>query len=103
MDYTRQSVTSLFRGPLLHTPQGIVVLSYVFAYFLYAFLIGVLDVAPPFGWQVGKIVALCVSWPIILFLYFVKNNQPAFEASIAAAGWLVFYGAAPFLFILWRT
>jgi hypothetical protein len=103
MDYTNQSVKLLFYGPILHTPQGFVVLFFSVAYLFCAALVGLLGATPPFGWQEGKTVALCIAWPLVLFMYFVKDNQPSFKASLPAAGWLAFYGVAPVLFLLWHT
>lgn len=101
LGWNGESIGTLFRGPILHTPQGIVVLFFFMAYLLCAFLVGVLGVAPPFGWPIGKTVALCIAWPIILFLYFVRDNQPSFEASLSAASWQFFYGVIPVLVMLW--
>lgn len=99
MDYTNQSVKSLFYGPILQTPQGIVVLFFSVAYLFCGALVGLYGVKPPFGWQEDETVVFCIAWPLILFMFFIKQNQPSFKASLPAAVRLAFYGVSPVLFL----
>jgi hypothetical protein len=102
MDYTRQPVAALLRGPLLRTPQGNVVLLFTACYLIAAVLVGLFGFAPWAGWTSGKFVAVCLAWPLILFLYFVRDNQPSFLPSWSSATWLSLCGAAPPLYMLFR-
>jgi hypothetical protein len=103
MDYTRQSVSALFSGPLLHTPQGWVVLAFSAVYFFGALLFGVFDVEPPFALRTPDVVFICISYPFILFLFFVKNGIPSFVPSLSGTAWLSFYALFPVIYLLWRT
>ena len=47
MDYTRESVAALIRGPLTSAPQGLVVIASAVAYAALAFAFVVLGLAPP--------------------------------------------------------
>jgi len=54
MDYTKQSVSALIRGPLISTPQGWVVLGSVGIYPILAIAFGEFGVVPPLGMPVGR-------------------------------------------------
>jgi hypothetical protein len=106
VDYGRLPVSALLRGPLLHTPQGLVVLAWTGAYLLAAL------VAYLYGWTFwqGKFklgfIALCFAWPALIFVMFIRDNRWEFERSWRKATWLVIYGALPLLFRAydeWRT
>jgi hypothetical protein len=99
MDYSRQSVGKLFRGPLLHTPQGVVLLISIAVYLSGAALFFFFDISPPFGWTAGKASGVFIAWPILLFALFIKQNMPEFVPSWPKAIWQSFYAVAPFVFI----
>ncbi len=99
MDYSRQPIGRLFRGPLLHTPQGIVLLISIAIYLLGAALFAFFDVPTPFDWSVDKSVTVFIVWPFMLFMLFIKQNLPEFLPSRSGAIWQAFYAIAPFVFI----
>jgi hypothetical protein len=103
VDYTRQPIGALFRGPLLHTPQGLAVLTFSVIYLLLAALFGLADVPAPQGWRLANIVGICLSWPIVLFLMFLKYSQPSFAPSWSGALWLTICALAPVAITLWRS
>lgn len=85
---------------ILRTPQGIVLLLALLAYISCALLFGLSFVTPPFGWEIGKGIGIFLAWPTLLIVLFIKQNQPAFAASMPAAYRLAFYAVTPFLFML---
>ena len=102
----RQPVSSFFKGPLLHTPQGIVVLACSAAYLLSALAVGVFELQPPFGWSSARFLSLSLGWPVLLLVFFIKNGQPSFRPSWPGAAWLAMCAVLPFVFVvfgLWRT
>ena len=99
MDYTRQSISKLLRGPMLHTPQGIALLMSIAVYLCCAILFAFFDVTPPFGWSTDKSIAVFIAWPILLFMLFIKQNLPVFAPSWPKTIWQTFYAIAPFVFI----
>lgn len=103
MDYTHAPVSRLLSGPLLKTPQGWVCIGSSLAYLgaaLYFFLVA--EASPPFGWSSGKTSTLFAIWPVLLFLYFIKDNIPDFSPSWKAAGWQAFIASMPLLLGYWR-
>jgi hypothetical protein len=102
MDYTRKPVSALLLGPLIHTPQGLVVVSASVLYFLAALIFGLTDITPPFSYSSGKAVAICIGWPIFLFMFYIKSNLPDFESSWSQTGMLVFGSVVPVLYPLWK-
>jgi hypothetical protein len=103
MDYGKLPVTALLRGPLLSTPQGRVVLLYLVAYLAAAALVWLLQLPPPIGKTPEVFIELCIAWPFIVFLMFVRDSSPTFAASWATAAWLILYGALPVLFRIYDT
>ena len=103
MDYGALPVTALIRGPLLHTPQGLVVLAASALYLIAATLIAVGLLPAPFRWPTWSTVGLFVFWPFVMFLLFVKWNQPDFRASWPAAVWLLLCALAPIVFGVWHA
>lgn len=103
MDYMNQPVTAVLSGPLLRTPQGAVVLVFSALYLLGALLFGAFDVVPPFSIRTQSVVGICVAWPLILFLLFVKEGAPSFEPSLGSAAWLAFLAVYPMGYLIWRT
>lgn len=98
MNYARLPITALLRGPLLHTPQGCVVLVYFVAYTIAAALVWFLQLPPPIGKTPEVFLTICLAWPFIVFLMFVRDGSPTFVASWPAAAWLILCGALPALF-----
>jgi hypothetical protein len=101
MDYTREPVSSLLRGPLIHTPQGIVVVFSSILYLMAAALFSFTDITPPFGYSSAKTVVFCIGWPVIMFMLYIKKNLPQFEPSWSEAGFLAFCSPLPVLYPLW--
>ena len=101
MDYTRQPVTALLRGPLVSTPQGLVVITCAVAYLGLAVAYLAFGLSPPLGKTRGAAVVVCVSWPLIIFLVFVKQGIPSFAPSLAKSLFLTLYASAPILYVLW--
>jgi len=66
MEQINESNNSSEKVALLHTPQGKVLLFYFVTHYIYALAIGVLGVAPPFGWQTVNAIIYCIIWPFIL-------------------------------------
>lgn len=100
MDYARLPVTALLRGPLLHTPQGWVVLAYFAGYAAAAAGVWLLQLPVPIGKTPGVFFTLCLTWPFIVFLMFVRHSSPTFASSWGTAAWLALCGALPALFRL---
>jgi hypothetical protein len=91
------------RGPLLYTPQGWVVLGSAVLYVGLALVVAVSGTAPPVLKTHGAFYVLCVAWPFILFLYFVRLNGPSFVASNARALVLAAVAVAPFIYTAWQS
>ena len=100
MDYLRQPVGALIRGPLLRTPQGLVVLLFTTVYLVAAALCEFWGIVPWAGWSPERFTTLCLGWPVILFVFFVRDNQPCFLPSWSNSAWLCLCGAAPLAFVL---
>lgn len=98
MDYGRLPVTDLLRGPLLHTPQGVAVVFCAIAYLSAAGVVWLFELPPPIGRTLEVFFMLCVSWPFIVFLMFIRHSTPDFRSSWATAVWVAFYGALPAVF-----
>ena len=103
MDYMSQPVSAVLRGPLLRTPQGRVALIFSVVYLFGALLFGIFDIAPPLALRTQNAVGICLSWPFIVFLIFVKEGAPSFAPSLARAAWLAFLAAFPLIYLMWRT
>lgn len=98
MDYGRLPVTDLLRGPLLHTPQGRAVLFWAIAYLSAAAVVWLFQLPPPIGKTREVFIALCVVWPFIVFLMFIRHSTSDFRSSWPTAAWVAFYGALPVAF-----
>jgi len=103
MNYARESVGTLLRGPLLSTPQGFVVIASVVAYAALAFAFLALGLTPPFGKSIASAVIVCASWPFIVFLQFVASGLPSFTPSLSRAAFLTLCAAVPALYVAWHT
>lgn len=102
MDYEKAPVTDLIRGPLLHTPQGWVVLASVALYALLALAVWLFGVSSALGKTPGVALALCFFWPLINFLMYVRWNSPYFKASWSSAAYLLVVALAPVAYAAWR-
>jgi hypothetical protein len=74
MDYGNRPVTELLRGPLLHTPQGRVVLATASFYAVAALLSWLFGVNPLFA-NSSAFFVVCLAWPFITFLYFGRPRR----------------------------
>ena len=95
-------MTELFRGPLRSTPQGWVVLACTFLYALLALVVWMFDLTPPFGKSVSAAIAICIAWPLIVFLTFVKQGIPSFAPSWRGAAYLGVVSAMPVIYAVYR-
>lgn len=102
MDYSNQSVSALFRGPLRSTPQGWVVLACAFVYAVLGLVFSFFEITPPLGKSVGAAISICISWPLIVFVMFVKQGIPSFAPSWLGAAYLGLVSAMPVLYPLYR-
>jgi hypothetical protein len=103
VDYSRQSVAALFRGPLVSTPQGWVVVASAVAYAALALAFAFFGLGPPLGKGVAAAVTLCLLWPFVVFLLFVKHGLPSFAPSWSNAVFIAVCAAAPVLYFVWRS
>jgi hypothetical protein len=103
MGYDRRPVVDLLRGPLLHTPQGWVVLASGILYGLVALAGAYLGVSPSIAQSPGAFFAICVSWPLITFLFYVRSSSPHFKASVSQAVRVAVAALAPVGYVLWRV
>jgi hypothetical protein len=103
MDYNRRPVTELLRGPLLHTPQGWVVIATGLIYAVAALLGLVFGVNPLFAKTSSTFFVLCVGWPFITFLYFVRSSAPHFAPSKVRAVELAITAILPLGFAFWNA
>ena len=101
MDFTNQPVTALLRGPLVSTPQGLVVLASSAFYWALALAYGVLGLVPPPGMMRGTAVVMSLAWPFIVFLLFIRDGMPSFAPSWSKAAFLAIGAAAPALWAAW--
>lgn len=102
MDYDRLPVAQLLRGPLLHTPQGWVVLASVALYAGLALLAALLGVSPTLAKTPGAFFVVCLSWPLITFLMYVRSNAPSFNASLSRAVHVAIVALCPVGYAVWR-
>jgi len=103
MDYDRRPVTELLRGPLLHTPQGWVVIATGLLYAVAALLGWFFGVNLLVAKSSSAFFVLCVAWPFITFLYFVRSSAPHFAPSKARAVELAITAVLPLGFAFWRA
>ena len=103
MNYDRRPVTDLLRGPLLHTPQGWVVLASVALYALIALVGAYLGVSPLVAKSPSPFFFMCLIWPAITFLFYVRSSHPNFDASLSRALHVAIAALAPVAFVLWRV
>lgn len=81
MDYTRQPVSSLLRGPLLFTPQGRVVLASIGVYLTIALLCWLGVLKHPLAKDLSYVLIFCAVWPFITFWLFIRVSAPYFSPS----------------------
>ena len=103
VDFSNQPLENLLRGPLLHTPQGQVVIVVAIGYLALALLFGLGLVIPPIKSGVSGAIIGCLIWPFIVFLFFVKNGLPSFKPSWFEAAFLAVCSVLPVVLVLWRA
>jgi hypothetical protein len=103
VDYSKQSVAAVIRGPLVHTPQGLVVILAGVVYFGLALVFGATGITPPADQSTGSAVFFCLFWPFVLFLLFVKHGVPSFNPSWGNAAFLALCALMPVGFVIWGT
>jgi hypothetical protein len=81
MDYTRASILSLLRGPLLFTPQGWVVLATALISWLLLADARLSSQPLVFHQLSERGAALLGAWPILVFLFYVRLCMPHFRSS----------------------
>lgn len=100
MTYASQSVLNLLCGPLLRTPQGWVVLAGLGVYATLALLFGLGLLEPPLGKDLGSVLVICLFWPLLTFLFYVKNSSPGFEPSWIRAASIAVWAMGPVVYVL---
>lgn len=95
LDYGRLPVSALLRGPLLHTPQGLAVVFWTVAYLAAAGVVWLFHLSPPFGKTLEVFFAICLVWPFVVFLTFIRDSKADFRSSWVTAAWVAFHGALP--------
>ncbi|MFM2058704.1 MAG: hypothetical protein RLY71_3089 [Pseudomonadota bacterium] len=101
MNYTNRSVADLVKGPLVHTPQGWIVMLTICIYAAYAVahLLGTAPIQLTRSREAE--LALCVFWPCITCLFFVRHNLPDFTPSWSRAAQVAACAVAPLLAAVW--
>ena len=103
MDYTRSSVSALFRGPIRSTPQGCALVMLSAIYLIGAALALSFSGIAPASLKLASFAGWCAFMPVLLFLFYVKNNQPDFAPSKSKAAWSVIVGLTPVPIWLWHV
>ena len=97
MNYSREAVTVLLRGPLLHTPQGLACVTFS----ALAVLVGlVYFLVPPTiaTWPLFRLGPVLFIWPIVLFVSFCwLGDGGEFKPSYIGTVLLSVVGLAPFV------
>lgn len=104
MDWGRAPLSSFFRGPVLHSPEGLVMLAGCAASLLFALLSWLVP-----EWifipdkRIGVAITLFALWPVCLFTIYVRLCAPDFcprifttlavSASAALPFWLAYRDA----------
>jgi hypothetical protein len=99
--YDRAPIGELFRGPVLRTPQGWVLLAGSVTYVA----LGALLLAAPshiVSDAIQKLWIGCFFMPLLLFLCFVRTNSPTFERSSPNAAWGAVLTLFPIVFVWLR-
>lgn len=95
-----EPLSALFRGPILHTPEGLIMLSGVLACLLFALLsffapawIGV----PPSRSAIST--TMFGLWPICLFICYIRTCAPNFQTSVYSSVLVLCYAGFPFYLV----
>jgi hypothetical protein len=99
MDWTRSSLAEFFRGPVLHSPEGLIFLAGSIASLVFALLAWLMPTAVFIPERrVGVAIVLFAIWPICLFALYVRMCAPHFHPRLFTS--LVVLAAAAFPFWL---
>jgi hypothetical protein len=97
MDYTRESVLHLLRGPLVHTPQGLACVAFGFL----AVLVGAISFfVPPHvaAWPLFRAGPALFVWPFGLFCGFCYlSYRDNFKSSYVSAVLISIAGLVPLI------
>jgi hypothetical protein len=97
MDWDRAPLSAFFRGPLLHSPEGLIVLAGSGASLLFAVLAWL---APGAIFLPEKRVEVAVTlfaiWPICLFTIYVRMCAPEFRPRVFTTLFILASAALPF-------
>lgn len=102
MSFSWRPIGDIVRGPLIDSPQGRVVIVVAVIYVILIGWIG-LDMGLPFGKSKDGSIAICILWPIVTFLYFLReglSTTPEFKPSVLGTIWILIVGFAPFLLMI---
>ncbi|MFM9915587.1 MAG: hypothetical protein ACKVOX_07255 [Rhizobacter sp.] len=88
---------------MLHTPQGWVCIATALVYLLLAVAIHLFGAPVSIGRTATTTTVICLFWPLITFLVYVKQNLPAFEASWSQALYLAVAAVAPIGYSAWKV
>lgn len=84
---------------MLHTPQGWVVLVSIGIYLILALLFWFGVIGLPLGKNLESILVVCLFWPFITFLLFVKHNISDFSPSWSRASFVAICAFAPVAYV----
>ncbi|MBC9248960.1 hypothetical protein A9179_01600 [Pseudomonas alcaligenes] len=102
MNFSQQPISTILKGPLLSTPQGIACILFSAV----AIITGTLYLLLPASLSSHKFLGFggaIFIWPVLLFVIFVKHSMNDFRPSWWATAMVSFYGLIPFAIPLWRT
>ena len=99
MNYENLPISALLKGPLLHTPQGWVVMCFSALYLLLAVTLEVSGVDPWRGFL--NATGFCVVWIFFLFAVFISAGRPSFVASWRKGILIAIIASAPITITLW--
>lgn len=88
MDYTRTTVFTLLRGPLMFTPQGWVVLATSAACWSWAAYLWLSGSSIIGAHEAERELVLLLAWPLLVFLFYVRLCMPHFRASWTQTAYL---------------
>lgn len=103
MDWSRQPISKVIRGPMLHTTEGLLLIIGSFVSLLFAFLAW-LQPNLIHLWHrsstLGEVV-LFGTWPIILLVIFVALGSPNFRPNWFTTLFMLCAVSFPFYLVYW--